>query len=380
MGQKSNPTSLRLEKSNKHFTSCWYSDLSYTLSLGKDLRANIYLQAVFEQFQYPAPLLLTQSLYKGWRGYLLFLNPFRSRNEKSRFFHLERLQMPRVHQISLQEGAFQEKGSLAIPQFSSLLGEFFTASPLHSSNTEDVSQNSSFLPKTDLQEREERTFLRERKEKELRSLLLNSSLQRIRNQRVLLLAETFKRDTLSLFSFALRQGWGVSSPSRTEPLQEEMRGSRGEGVSNLETVLRFSELAQPLQNKGGARSREDVQKGSRIRGYSVELQTIRAIWEGQNADLLAEEILHYLGKRIPFRRIKYQIVREMERDPAIKGVRIHCSGRLGGRSKKAQKAKTESIQWGQTSLHVFSSKLSYSSKEGVTSFGKIGVKVWICYI
>ena len=381
MGQKSNPTSLRLEKSNKHFTSCWYSDLSYTLLLGKDLRANIYLQAVFEQFQYPAPLLLTQSLYKGWRGYLLFLNPFRSRNEKGRFFHLERLQMPRAHQISLQEGAvLQEKESLALPQFSSLLGEFFTASPRHSSDIGAVSQNSSLLPKADLQDSGERTPLRERKEKELRSLLLNSSLQRIRNQRVPLFVETFKRESLSLFFFALRQRWDVSSPSRTELSQEEIRDSRGGGVSNLETVLRFSELAQPLQNKGRARSREDVQKGSRTRGYSVELQTIRAIWEGQNADLLAEEILHYLGKRIPFRRIKYQIVREMERDPAIKGVRIHCSGRLGGRSKKAQKAKTESIQWGQTSLHVFSSKLSYSSKEGVTSFGKIGVKVWICYI
>jgi hypothetical protein len=391
MGQKSNPTSLRLEKSNKHFTSCWYSDLSYTLLLGKEFRANAYLRAVFEQFRYPAPLLLSQNLYKGWRGYLLFLNPLRSRNERSRFFHLERFQMPKAHHISAQEGAaLKEEESLPTPQ---------PPSPFHLSDQGILSCNSLFLPKGVVKEGGEEFFLQERREKELHSLLLNSSLQRMGNRRLPFFAELVKLDTLSLSRWgvhgqkqplpgyppisSLMEGFdensskSVSSPSRTHP---RIQQSGGEGVSDLEAVLRFSELAQVLQSKGRARSRGDVEKGSRMMGYGVELQTIRAIWEGQNADLLAEEVLYYLGRRIPFRRIKYQIVREMERDPAVKGVRINCSGRLGGRSKKAQKAKTESIQWGQTSLHVFSSKLSFSSRNGVTPFGKVGIKVWICYI
>nr|YP_009861060.1 30S ribosomal protein S3 [Jaagichlorella hainangensis]QKJ84916.1 30S ribosomal protein S3 [Jaagichlorella hainangensis] len=61
----------------------------------------------------------------------------------------------------------------------------------------------------------------------------------------------------------------------------------------------------------------------------------------------------------------------------IKGIRISCSGRIGGRSKKAQKAKMQSQQYGQISLNVFSSKVSFARKSAYTSFGKIGVKVWI---
>ena len=63
----------------------------------------------------------------------------------------------------------------------------------------------------------------------------------------------------------------------------------------------------------------------------------------------------------------------------IRGVRITCSGRVGGKSKKAQRAKIESLKYGQTSLHVFSAPIDFSCKTAHTSFGSVGVKVWICY-
>ena len=106
---------------------------------------------------------------------------------------------------------------------------------------------------------------------------------------------------------------------------------------------------------------------------------IRVVQHIQNGQFLIGEIVYLLQKRVSFRRIKDQIIREAAESNIIKGIRLSCSGRLGGRSKKAQKSKTQSIQWGETSLHVLSSKLSFTSKGASTPFGKVGIKLWICY-
>ena len=113
--------------------------------------------------------------------------------------------------------------------------------------------------------------------------------------------------------------------------------------------------------------------------YKCALNYIVCPSAHQNPLFLATQVVFSLEERIPFRRLKHRIIREISKDNAIKGVRITCSGRVAARSKKAQKAKTESIQWGQTSLHVFSDFVHFASKSARTGFGKIGVKVWICY-
>jgi len=105
----------------------------------------------------------------------------------------------------------------------------------------------------------------------------------------------------------------------------------------------------------------------------------RALTEKQSALFLVQEIIHYLERKVPFRRIKTQILREIPRYKRIKGIRITCSGRVGGRSKKAQRSKTQSAKIGQTSLGVFSSKIDFACRSAYTRFGLIGVKVWICY-
>jgi ribosomal protein S3 len=103
--------------------------------------------------------------------------------------------------------------------------------------------------------------------------------------------------------------------------------------------------------------------------------------EKQSAIFLAEEIIYYLEKKVPFFKIKNQLLKEVSKskNPFLKGLRVTCSGRVGGRSKKAQRAKIQIIKYGQTSLHVFSSKIDFASKYAYTVFGLLGVKVWICY-
>ena len=114
-------------------------------------------------------------------------------------------------------------------------------------------------------------------------------------------------------------------------------------------------------------------------GSSVKLVPFQVSTERQSALFLAQEVVYFLEKRVPFRKIKDQILKELKGSKIIKGVRITCSGRVGGKSKKAQKAKTETVKQGQTSLGVFSSRIDFAQKSALTSFGLIGVKVWICF-
>ncbi len=109
----------------------------------------------------------------------------------------------------------------------------------------------------------------------------------------------------------------------------------------------------------------------------IHFLMVHSVW--QNPLFLASHIVSLLQEKMSFRRLKDQIIRDVTRGGRVKGIRITCSGRVASRSKKAQKAKKESIQWGETGLHVFSSLLSFASKSAHTSFGQIGVKVWICY-
>ena len=114
-------------------------------------------------------------------------------------------------------------------------------------------------------------------------------------------------------------------------------------------------------------------------GSSVKLVPFIVSTERQSALFLAQEVVYFLEKRVSFRKIKDQILKELKNSKIIKGVRITCSGRVGGKSKKAQKAKTETFKQGQTSLGVFSSRIDFAQKTALTSFGLVGVKVWICF-
>ncbi len=84
---------------------------------------------------------------------------------------------------------------------------------------------------------------------------------------------------------------------------------------------------------------------------------------------------------MPFFKIKNYILKKLaeQKSNHIKGIRVMCSGRVGGKSKKAQRSKIQNFKYGETSLHVFSSKIDFKSKNAFTSFGTLGIKVWICY-
>jgi small subunit ribosomal protein S3 len=111
---------------------------------------------------------------------------------------------------------------------------------------------------------------------------------------------------------------------------------------------------------------------------STALYLYKSVQEEQTAQFLSGEIAFYLERRVPFRRLKQALIKDLQKSH-IEGIRVICSGRVGGRSKKAQRAKKDGFQWGQTSCHVFSSRLSFDSRSALTPLGKVGIKVWVCF-
>ncbi len=91
-----------------------------------------------------------------------------------------------------------------------------------------------------------------------------------------------------------------------------------------------------------------------------------------NAQLMAENIAAQLEKRISFRRAMKQTIQRAMRSGA-KGVKTACAGRLGG----AEIARTEQYHEGTIPLQTLRADIEYGFAEANTTYGKIGVKVWV---
>jgi small subunit ribosomal protein S3 len=91
-----------------------------------------------------------------------------------------------------------------------------------------------------------------------------------------------------------------------------------------------------------------------------------------DAQLVAENVALQLERRIAFRRAMKKAVTSAMRLGA-KGIRITCSGRLGG----AEMARTEWYREGRVPLHTLRADIDYGEATSRTTYGAIGVKVWI---
>ncbi len=90
------------------------------------------------------------------------------------------------------------------------------------------------------------------------------------------------------------------------------------------------------------------------------------------ASFIGQNVAFQLEKRMPFRRVIKQAV-EKASDTGIKGIRVAVAGRLNG----ADIARVEKASWGTIPLSTFKSGIDYSYNRALTTYGIIGVKVWI---
>lgn len=89
------------------------------------------------------------------------------------------------------------------------------------------------------------------------------------------------------------------------------------------------------------------------------------------AQNIAENIAMQLEQRMPFRRVIKQAIRSANRG-GLPGIKIMISGRLNG----ADMARMEQYKEGRVPLHTLKAKIEYATREAMTTYGKIGVKVW----
>ena len=91
-----------------------------------------------------------------------------------------------------------------------------------------------------------------------------------------------------------------------------------------------------------------------------------------SAKLIAENIAQQLEKRVAFRRAMKKVMQSAFRS-GVKGIKVKCAGRLGG----AEMARTEGYSENKVPLHTLRADIDYDTAEAHTTYGVIGVKVWV---
>lgn len=124
--------------------------------------------------------------------------------------------------------------------------------------------------------------------------------------------------------------------------------------------------------RGGAEVEALRKQLEKMTGKQVHVNIVEVKTPEVDAQLVAENIASQLEKRIAFRRAMKQTVQRSLRMGA-KGIKIACSGRLGG----AEIARSEWYSEGKVPLHTLRADIDYGFAEANTTYGKIGVKVWI---
>ncbi|MCC7077457.1 MAG: 30S ribosomal protein S3 [Acidimicrobiia bacterium] len=110
----------------------------------------------------------------------------------------------------------------------------------------------------------------------------------------------------------------------------------------------------------------------KLTGKRVQLNVVEVEKAELDARLVAQNVGEQLRGRVSFRRAMKRAVQNVLKAGAL-GVRIQCSGRLGG----AEMARTEWYREGRVPLHTLRADIDYGLYEARTTFGQIGVKVWV---
>ena len=154
----------------------------------------------------------------------------------------------------------------------------------------------------------------------------------------------------------------------------------GAGVPKIEIersndiVTVYLHCARPgvVIGKGGEQIEQYRLAVEKMIGKKVKLNIVEVRNPDMNAQLVAENIAQQLEKRISHRRaMKNSMARAMR--AGAKGIKVCCSGRLGGR----EIAGVEHYHEGTIPLQTIRADIEYGFAEAATTFGRIGVKVWI---
>lgn len=124
----------------------------------------------------------------------------------------------------------------------------------------------------------------------------------------------------------------------------------------------ISDIADLIKKKFFANKKIDLK---------IEAQEIRQFEE--NAALVGQQVAEQLVKRTPFRRVLKSTLDQIDKNKNVKGVKIELSGRLGG----AEMSRREWLSRGTVPLHTLRADIDFAKETAFTTYGAIGIKVWI---
>ena len=111
----------------------------------------------------------------------------------------------------------------------------------------------------------------------------------------------------------------------------------------------------------------------KLTGKQIQLNILEVKDAETNAQLVAQGVAEQLSARVSFRRAMRKSIQSAMRSGVAKGIRVQVSGRLGG----AEMSRSEFYREGRVPLHTLRADIDYGFFEAKTTFGRIGVKVWV---
>lgn len=119
------------------------------------------------------------------------------------------------------------------------------------------------------------------------------------------------------------------------------------------------------------RRQHDTERKMRKVGIKIDIEEIRK--PDIHANLVAQNIREQLERRMPYKRIMKQTLEKVSSESAVKGVKIRISGRLNG----SDIARSEWLSKGKIPLQTLRANIDFARETAHTTFGTIGIKVWI---
>lgn len=130
----------------------------------------------------------------------------------------------------------------------------------------------------------------------------------------------------------------------------------GRGGSGIEDITRFIKT--------------NFFAGKKVE-LKIEVKEVKEI--EKSAALIAQQVAEQLERRMPFRRVLKSTLDQVDKNRDVKGVKIEVSGRLGG----AEMSRKEWLSKGTIPLHTLRADIDFARNTARTTYGAIGVKVWI---
>ena len=145
-----------------------------------------------------------------------------------------------------------------------------------------------------------------------------------------------------------------------------------ERTSDRVKVIIYTAKPGVVIGKGGAEIEVTKKELSKLTDKKVLVDIKEIKRPDKDAQLVAENIAQQLENRVSFRRAMKSCMGRTMKSGAM-GIKTCCSGRLGG----AEIARSESYREGSIPLHTLRADIDYGTAEAHTTYGRIGVKVWI---